>query len=196
MAHSKLLPLAAVLAVLAGHGGAAPACTPCQGAGDVLDPSGICLPARVEGLASLPFSAAQRSALQADRNTVVAGYRGPRYALTVLVFVYQRAPEADDNQELQVALAGVLAANPGSRLEAVRKNLLHVAGSPTEAIGAQFGWQADGVQHLSMLWLVPHQDRYLKLRASYRKPAVDADEALNSVLDAVESIAKQICVTR
>ena len=170
-------------------------CASCEG-GTLDAESRLCLPASVEGLAAIP--APQRRDLKAQRNPVVAGYKAMRYGLAVTLSLYDRGqPEAAaDDEEMGSVVREVLDAHKDARLEMGGATSLPLAGEPTEGQGAVVTWHEGLTGYASLLWLLPQGGRWVKVSATYIRPAEGAGEAAELAMTFVRKVMNAICRMR
>ncbi len=157
--------------------------------------SRLCLPAAIDGYETLARSPATRARDKQYRNTLSAGYDNRHLHLAITVYLYDRdASAADaDAQEFGAVIGEILAVHRGATLGAKTRETLALAGLPTVADRAYFDWVEPGERVGSFLWLVPQGTRYLKVRATYARPAGDADPARQIAIDGVNQIVRAMC---
>ena len=165
------------------------ACTVCKGTLD--NESRLCLPERVEGASTIGI----RHEGKALHNPVGAAYQAMRNRLSVSLVFYDRQSahaEADD-EEMRATVRQVLDAHRDAKLEMGGTTALPIGGDPTAGEAAWITWSEGFTQYASVLWLLPHGPRWLKIHATYLRPSENAGEAAESALGFVRSVTNAIC---
>lgn len=172
-------------------------CSSCEGG--TFDPvSKLCLPAKVEGGRAAAIPEKQKQELKAYRNSIAAGYNAMRNRLAVTVYLFDRehATSESDDEEMRVAVREVLEANRDAKLEMGGLTSLPVAGEPWEAQGAWLSWSQGMTDFVSLVWLLPRGERWLKVRATYVRPQENTGDAAEFALGFVRSVTNSICIVR
>ena len=175
---------------------AAPNCAACHAGSANFDKgAGLCLPAAIEGLESVAYSAERQAGLRAYRNSVAAGYNRPQHQLAITSYLYDRADDsaAGDANEKRALVAEIMHVHPNATLEQGGATSLTVGGKPSPGVGGLFTWVEDGNDIASFYWLMPRGSRYLKIRATYVRPIGGEGEAMSSTLKAVHEVAENFC---
>lgn len=171
-------------------------CSSCDG-GRYDAVSRLCLPAKVEG-ARVTGPAKGKRDLKAYRNSLTAGYDAMRnrLAVTVSLFDRERATSESDDEEMRVAVREVLDMHRDATLEMGGLTSLPVAGEPWEAQGAWLSWSEGMSDYVSLVWLLPRGERWMKVRATYVRPQENTGEAAEFALEFVRSVTNSICLVR
>lgn len=154
-----------------------------------------CFPASIEGFETAAFPPDLVAQLAAHRHTQATGYNAARYHTTVTVFVYDRAPGANDRKEAEAAIAEAMAMHEGAELAMGGEGKVPLAGVATPAIGGLLLWTEGGDDVGSFLWVVPRGDRYVKFRASYVRPRHDDElvAAMQFAMASLNTVASAVC---
>ena len=168
-------------------------CSSCEG-GTFDKASKLCLPAKVEGARMTRIAEKKKSA----RQPVGARYNAMRNRLAVTVSLYDRGlPTVDaDDDEMRNSVREVLDAHRNANLEMGGLTSLPVAGEPWEAQGAWMSWSEGLTDYVSLLWLLPRGERWMKVRATYVRPQENTGEAAEFALGFVRSVTNAICMVR
>ena len=162
---------------------------------DAPAPPAACFPAAIEGFETAVHTEEQVARLKSHRNTTAAGYNAAAYRTTITMFVNDREPGADDAREGEAAIAEALAAHPGSELAMGGEGTVPLAGVATPARGGFLVWSEGETGFGSFLWVVPRHGHYVKIRATYVRPAGDREvvAAMQFAASALETVARGTC---
>ena len=171
-------------------------CAPCDADGETWDEaSGICLPAEVAGLTLAAFPDALVEALADYRNSIIAGYNDELHKVLITIYIYDRESDSEeaDLGEFKLAVEEILESHKKSRLEMSGTGSLPIAGQKTDSLDGMFTWYENRSDYVSLLWLVPWSERYVKFRATYVRPRKQLTEATQYLIQSVEKVAESIC---
>lgn len=154
-----------------------------------------CFPGQIGDLRWIDNSKDRQDAIRQYRNTQVAGYNADPYMTAVTVFVYDKTPVMELQEEFRASSAEVLAAHEGAESARTGPFQLEVQEKLLDGFLGFYLWGEGEADIGSFLWVGELPGKYVKIRTTYVRPESDAElvPAMAHAVDAMRGVAAHVC---